>query len=80
MKRNTYISSELNHTTKFINPRTGEVLKEGKTPTQTIRDFKENPQGSTGPSSISISPERAEKIETEMSEIKGLLKELINKK
>ena len=40
MKRNTLISTNLTHTTKFIDPASGKVLREGATPTDTINQYK----------------------------------------
>jgi len=43
MKRNTMISTNLEHKTKLIDPRSGRVLKEGSTPMATVGEFKLNP-------------------------------------
>jgi len=40
MKRNTSISTDLQHVTKFIDPASGKVLREGTTPTDTINQYK----------------------------------------
>ena len=73
MKRNTSISNDLQHTTKFIDPRSGKVLKEGTTPMSTVGAFKTNPQPTVEDTN------RMDKIESDMSEIKELLKGLTKK-
>lgn len=73
MKRNTSISTDLTHTTKFIDPRSGKVLREGSTPTSTIGEYKSNPQPQVEDTS------RLDKLEEGMLELKELLKEALNK-
>lgn len=71
MTRKTTISDNLVHNTKFIDPRSGKVLREGTTPTQTVGDFKANPQA--------VEPQddtRLDKLEGDIGEIKELLKGL----
>lgn len=72
MNRTTTISNDLTHQTKFIDPRSGKVLREGSTPMATVGEFKtkgtnvEQPEDTT----------RLDNLEKGMNEIKDLLKAL----
>ena len=73
MKRKTTISNSLSNTTKFIDPRSGRVLREGVTPMQTIGDFK------TNLTQEPVENTELEELRTEMLELKALLKESLKK-
>jgi len=75
MQNNTHISNDVTHQTKFIDPRSGVVLREGTTPISTIGAFKE--KGSNVP--VPKEETRIDKLEGDMAEIKDMLKELLNK-
>ena len=71
MKRNTSISENLTHKTKFIDPASGQVLREGTTPMATVGDFKANP------TPVEEAPnEEIQEMKNDMAEIKELLKGL----
>lgn len=73
MQRKTVISSNPTHNTKFIDPRTGNVLREGKLPTQTVGEFKANP---------TQAPEqdnRVDKIEEKVDKLTDTLAKLVEK-
>ncbi len=72
MTRKTFISSDLKHVTKFIDPRSGKVLREGTTPTSTINDYKANPNKQE----VSSETDRLDKLEKGMDDIKELLTKL----
>lgn len=80
MTRKTSISNNLTHNTKFIDPRSGKVLKEGSTPTQTVGAFKDAPQPTSKESSevVEIQAE-VTAMKNDMNEIKALLKENLKK-
>ena len=61
------------HTTKFIDPRTGKVLREGTTPISTVGEFKNNPTPQAKEN------ERMDKLEAGMEELKELLIKSLNK-
>ncbi len=75
MKNNTTISKNLIHETKFIDPRSGQILKTGTDPVSTVRAFRENP---TIPEELQ-GESRLDRLEQDMSEIKGLLIKLAEK-
>ena len=64
---NTNISNNLVHNTKFIDPRSGRVLREGTTPSITVGDFKANP------TPVAEKNDRLDNLEKGMSELKELL-------
>lgn len=70
MKAKTTISSDLTHTTKFIDPRSGKVLREGTTPTQTVGEFKANPQ--------QPEEDRIDKLEKDVQQTKDGINEIKN--
>ncbi len=73
MKRNTTISTNLQHTTKFIDPRSGRVLREGSTPMSTVGEFK------SSPTVAPVDNTEMEELKLEMVELKALLKESLKK-
>ena len=72
MKRNTSISSNLTHVTKFIDPASGQVLREGTTPMATVGEFKAKGTNVEAPEETT----RLDKLEGDIGEIKDLLKGL----
>lgn len=74
MKRNTSISDILTNNTKFIDPASGKVLREGTTPTQTVGEFKANPT-----KTVSENDTRIDNLEKGMDELKELLVKALNK-
>ena len=72
---NTKISGSLEHKTKFIDPRSGQVLREGTTPMSTVGAFKT--QGSDVPDveGVALKDEVAG-LKEDIGEIKELLKGL----
>ena len=73
-KGKTFISDNLQHVTKLIDPRSGKVIREGTTPTATVGEFKANPQPQ-----VNQTDDRIEKLEQGMDEIKELLKQNLKK-
>lgn len=73
MQRKTIISGNPTDITYFIDPRTGSVLREGNTPTNTISEFKKSPKP------VQEDETRLDKLENSVDEIKNMLKEILNK-
>jgi hypothetical protein len=72
MAKNTFISNTLTHQTKFIDPRSGMVLREGSTPMATVGEFKTKGSNVEQPEDTS----RLDNLEKGLEEIKDLLKGL----
>lgn len=73
----TSIAQHLKHETKFIDPRSGGVLREGSTPTQTVNDFRANP--TTPVTEDSNLQQEVESLKSDMQEIKDLLVQNLKK-
>jgi hypothetical protein len=74
MNRRTNISKHLTHKTQFIDPGSGQVLREGTTPTETLADYKANPGE---PVVNTPQDDKIERMDNDIQEIKALLKQAL---
>lgn len=76
-KAKTVISDNLRQVTKFIDPKSGQVLMEGSDPISTVKAFKENPEPIV--KEEDKTDERLDNLEKGMEDIKGLLTKIAQK-
>ena len=74
MSRKTTIASNLTHTTKFIDPASGQVLREGTTPMATVGEFKAQGSNVEQPKEDVVTREEFNELKGGIDEIKNLLK------
>lgn len=73
MKRNTTISDNLVHKTKFIDPASGQVLREGTTPMATVGEFKAHGANVDQPVDDTVTREEFNELKGGIDDIKKLL-------